>query len=83
MIDKFLKHHFKLRKDHVPDPNKIRGAYVKTFSTPVGRVVLDDLIASYGSDCFDSDSHVTARNIGRREVVENIVMMIEDSPHEP
>lgn len=82
MIKKFLKWQIRLRPEHVPDPKKVRGAYVKTFSTPTGKVVLDDLIASYGAEVFDKDPIAMARNVGRREVVESIVLMLEEYPHE-
>ena len=82
MIKLFRKYTFKLRKNHVPDPEKIRGAYIKTFSSSYGRVVLDDLIASYGIDVFDKDSIAMACNVGRREVVESIVLMLEENPHD-
>lgn len=81
MIDKLRKHIFKLREGHVPDAEKVRQAYRNVFASPQGRVVLDDLIASYCGDCFDpTDSHKTANRLGERKVVESIVMMIEDSP---
>lgn len=62
---------------------KIQSQYKMAFSTEEGKEVLKDLILSCGAmttSFVPGDSHQTAYNEGRREIVNRILSMIEADP---
>ena len=64
------------RHARLHDPASVQQAYLATFSSPEGQIVLDDLIARvYATVCYRADE-LAAHN-GRRSLVHEILQNIE------
>ena len=59
-------------------PDELKRHYHQTFTSPAGKVVLEDLINTYdGSPMTLGDPYATAYNVGAQDALRYILSMID------
>ena len=64
-----------------PTREEIAAAYRQVFSSPAGKLVLQDLEDSFCGNTFDKDTNVSMYKQGQRSVPMAIKTMIEVNPN--